>query len=218
MKQCTHSRRASRRSVPFGLTGILVAIVAGVFLSVAVSALAEHESDDYANDPQWLLTVTQDESSMEEAIGEFLSERTDWSVDEIYADDEETDLALVINFEPADAPAINIMIDTIVAAADDDQVYERAVQVFFYVVLPDSSKTPVAREEILELNNYHMATESTLNRIIIDEDGDLMFVTFINLPGPNVPVHAEQIYDAVCRLVIDWEAYYMAVGDEIEFE
>ena len=152
MKQCTQTRRTSKRPSPFGLAGILVALVAGMVLSVAVSAQDEHESAPYADDPQWLLTVTQDESSMEEAITEYLTERTDWLVEGFYLDPEETDLILNIEFEFDEAPTINIMVDTLISNGDDEEVVATAQSIYeqlrglgIEVVLDDRDLRPGAK-------------------------------------------------------------------------
>ena len=189
-----------------GRLAVIVAVVvlAGAFVT-ALPVLA-HPSNEFANDPQWLLFVCQDEVEIERTISEFLKVRTEWRVNDAYWDDAETDLYLLYTFGFEDAPSLRVSVDTFITYQDeDDAVTERSIRVAAYWVVPDAAKTDKVRVRLLELINELHRRNTFPSRYFLDEDDDFAMQTWINLPGPNVPIHAEMIYDAIWRMQNTWE-------------
>jgi len=214
----TYHRPASRnhRSRRLRPTTFLAIAIVGVLAAGTWSALAEHGSDPFATDPQWQLTVVQDESSMEESIAAFLKARTDWKVKRLYLDEAEEDLMLEYAFTFDAVPEIELRIDTEVSGhVDNDTVTERLIRVFFFHELPDTAKTPEVIVQMLAFNNMYLFNRFAPDRILIDEDGDLFFATTINLPGPMVSVHGEMVYDAVVRMVDEWQEYWPKLAADV---
>ena len=195
--------RTPRRRLPFAVI-VAAMILAGAFVS-SLPVFA-HPSNEFANDPQWLLFVCQDEVEIERTISEFLKVRTDWRVNYAYWDDAETDLYLLYTFSFESAPGLRVSVDTFITYQDeDDTVSERSVRVAAYWVVPDAAKTDKVRVRLLELINELHRRNTFPSRYFLDEDDDFAMQTWINQPGPNVPIHAEMVYDAVWRLQNTWE-------------
>ena len=53
--------------------------------------------------------------------------------------------------------------------------------------------------------------DETLNDCLysyLDAEGDLVLESFINIPGPDIPVHAEMVSDVLVRTLSTWKQYY----------
>ena len=85
-----------------------------------------------------------------------------------------------------------------------------------YYVLPDSAKNAEARASILEqINAWHVG-RWVPQRIYLDEDGDIVLESMLNIPGNNYPVHAEIIGDQIMRMYSAWAEFYQLLDEVID--
>ena len=90
----------------------------------------------------------------------------------------------------------------------EEVVTERMVSLTAYYVLPNSAKNAEARVLILEqINEWHVG-RWVPQRIYLDEDGDIVLESMLNIPGNNYPVHAEIIGDQIIRMYSAWAEFY----------
>jgi hypothetical protein len=166
-----------------------------------------------------LLRVCQDESTLEKAIEAYLRVTKGVTDREIgYNDkDKKQDMLVAYPVSVDNAPNIRVVIDTMVAEKDKDgKVRERVIGVQTFYILPASAKTPQARQKILELCNTWMCDHWSPGCIFLDEDGDLCLRTVLNIPGPDIPVHAEMVFDAIARMRPVWQAFYPLLDKELK--
>ena len=176
-----------------------------VVASIAVTAAPPSTDHELS-----LIYVSQNESDMERAISKYISEVHDIQAEIVELPDLPGDLVLKYGLDPDGAPELTAVVDSGISAQDKekDLVEERYIRVRAYYVLPDSAKTPAMRAKILELNNTFHNEKIAPGRIYIDEDGDLALQTLVNVPGLEVPLHAEVILDALVRMNMAWGEYY----------
>jgi hypothetical protein len=167
-------------------------------------ALAEEEEEF---DP-WL-TVAQDESSVELKIRDFLVEEYELPVSTHRLDAERDDIVLSVRLEGPEegSPSLTFSIDTEPSAHDEERVVERVIVIHAYHALPDGGKTPELRARILELNNTFAAEFWMPHRFYLDEDGDVAMESLLNIPGPEVKVHAEMVCNLLGHMHLTWEEY-----------
>ncbi len=184
--------------------GCLAAISAAVFAGTSDAVLAGTGIRGGSS----MLRVTQDESSMELQLAEYLEATEGWFCRKIDNPAGGDDVILQFPFKLGDGiPKVDLLIDTSPSATEHGQVTERAVRVWFWHELPDEAKDYDTRQKVLELNNRWMQEHWAPARIVIDPDGDLIFETWVNVPGEDAPMHAEAVRDAVIRLLSAWKDY-----------
>lgn len=167
-------------------------------------------------DPDWLITVEQDESATEEKIADYLHE-WDLSFERVTLPEDEDDLMVAVPIAGlGGAPDLRVMVDTQPTRHEGEEVAERAVKVWFWHALPDSAKTQEARKIILEHNNQWMVRKWMPHRVIIDPDGDIAFEVFLNIPGRGVPFHPELVRDAIIRCASAWSNYWPPLAEKLD--
>jgi hypothetical protein len=195
---------------------VLLVVSASVAL-LLLTPTRPARSDDAPAAVSPLLKVCQDEATLEKQIEAWL--RTVKEVPGVklsYADKEEQDAGVLIPVDCEGVPHLRVVIDTAASGRDDaGKVTERMISVDSYYVLPDAAKTPEARAKLLELNNTWMRDNGSPDKVYIDKDGDVYFATTINIPGPDVSVSAELVFDAIARTRPFWEAYYPLLKKEL---
>lgn len=213
-EQCATSNGRKRRSLSLPLGPCVVLIVAGLLACVAFNAFAQHISEEYADESSAVLTVVQDESSMEAQIAVFLEDRMGEPELNHYGDD---DIELLYAHETDDTPLVVFQIDTYPMWVEDDVIQERAIGISFYHILPDDAKNPETLTKAVLFNNEYMneMVEPYPGRIVIDGDGDLVFATLVNIPGPSITLHAEVVFDIIYRMREVWEDFWPKFEEEV---
>lgn len=208
------SNRRAWISVP-GL--ILVAVALVMSSGCATTPTTQQEVSRQAD---WLLYVSNDEESIEKRIATYFRENYDVEAEYHFA--EENDLILQYAFSSPDEafPEISTYIDTRPSATEmqngEEVVTERMVSLTAYYVLPNSAKNAKARALILEqINEWHVG-RWVPQRIYLDEDGDIVLESMLNIPGNNYPVHAEIIGDQIVRMYSAWAEFYQLLDEVLD--
>ena len=198
----------------------------GLFIVVATLAMSGGcattftTPQDASGQPNWLLYVSDDEESIEKRIARYFRENYDVQAEYHFA--EENDLILQYAFSSPDEsfPEISTYIDTRPSATEmrngEEVVTERMVTLTAYYVLPVSAKSPEARASILEqINEWHVG-RWVPQRIYLDNDGDIVLESMLNIPGNNYPVHAEIVGDQIMRMYSAWGEFYQRLEEVID--
>ena len=142
-----------------------------------------------------LLFVEDDESTTEIEVKRFLDGRTNWDVGLAYFGDLKNDAYLSIPFTLENGYNTIIYVDTFSSATDSN---ERRLHIYGYFILETVLGTR-KRDALLEVLNQHIMDDWMMQRLYLDDDGDIAFNWVINIPGKETPIHAEQVYDAIIR-------------------
>ena len=201
---------SSTRRAWISVPGLILAVVALAMSSGC--ATTSTTQPEVSRQPSWLLYVSNDEESIEKRIATYFRENYDVEAEYHFA--EENDLILQYAFSSPDEafPEISTYIDTRPSATEmrngEEVVTERMVSLTAYYVLPNSAKNAEARVLILEqINEWHVG-RWVPQRIYLDEDGDIVLESMLNIPGNNYPVHAEIIGDQIIRMYSAWAEFY----------
>ena len=83
-------------------------------------------------------------------------------------------------------------------------VTERVIKITSWYIL---NVTPGhwARAPVLEMINTFSQEFWAPPKIYLDDDGDIRFEWFINVPSEDAPVHLELVRDAIVRIGLNWE-------------
>lgn len=201
---------SSTRRASVSVPGLLIIIVAmAISGGCATTPTTQQEVSRQSN---WLLYVSNDEESIEKRIAKYFRENYDVEAEYHFA--EENDLILQYAFSSPDEafPEISTYIDTRPSATEmqngEEVVTERMITLTAYYVLPNSAKNAKTRASILEqINEWHVG-RWVPQRIYLDEDGDIVLESMLNIPGDNYPVHAEIIGDQIIRMYSAWAEFY----------
>ncbi len=209
---------SSTRRACISVPGLILAVVALAMSSgCATTPTAQPE---VSRQPSWLLYVSNDEESIEKRIATYFRENYDVEAEYHFA--EENDLILQYAFSSPDEafPEISTYIDTRPSATEmrngEEVVTERMVSLTAYYVLPNSAKNAETRVLILEqINEWHVG-RWVPQRIYLDEDGDIVLESMLNIPGNNYPVHAEIIGDQIIRMYSAWAEFYQLLDQILD--
>ena len=209
---------SSTRRAWISVPGLILAVVALAMSSGC--ATTSTTQPEVSRQPSWLLYVSNDEESIEKRIATYFRENYDVEAEYHFA--EENDLILQYAFSSPDEafPEISTYIDTRPSATEmrngEEVVTERMVSLTAYYVLPNSAKNAEARVLILEqINEWHVG-RWVPQRIYLDEDGDIVLESMLNIPGNNYPVHAEIIGDQIIRMYSAWAEFYQLLDQILD--
>jgi len=209
---------SSTRRAWISVLGLPIIVVALMMSGGCATTSAARQ--EVSRQPSWLLYVSNDEESIEKRIARYFRENYDVEAEYHFAD--ENDLILQYAFSSPDEafPEISTYIDTRPSATEmrngEEVVTERMVTLNAYYVLPDSAKNAEARASILEqINAWHVG-RWVPQRIYLDEDGDIVLESMLNIPGNNYPVHAEIIGDQIMRMYSAWAEFYQLLDEVID--
>ena len=209
---------SSTRRAWISVPGLILAAVALAMSSGC--ATTPTTQPEVSRQPSWLLYVSNDEESIEKRIATYFRENYDVEAEYHFA--EENDLILQYAFSSPDEafPEISTYIDTRPSATEmqngEEVVTERMVSLTAYYVLPNSAKNAEARVLILEqINEWHVG-RWVPQRIYLDEDGDIVLESMLNIPGNNYPVHAEIIGDQIIRMYSAWAEFYQLLDQILD--
>ena len=209
---------SSTRRAWISVPGLILAAVALAMSSGC--ATTPTTQPEVSRQPSWLLYVSNDEESIEKRIATYFRENYDVEAEYHFA--EENDLILQYAFSSPDEafPEISTYIDTRPSATEmqngEEVVTERMVSLTAYYVLPNSAKNAEARVLILEqINEWHVG-RWVPQRIYLDEDGDIVLESMLNIPGNNYPVHAEIIGGQIIRMYSAWAEFYQLLDQILD--
>jgi hypothetical protein len=169
-----------------------VAIV-GVFLLLAAAV------GGWCADNQ--LTVTQDESSMEQAMGRYLKNAHGMTIEEKLYNGDPNDIYLMFYYQGPGLPNARMEIDTQSLNNDPDtkRVLERGmvINLFTGVTVP-AGRMDQANAAINQWNR-----DKTFSSIYIDSDGEVICCWMLNVMKEGLAT--EYVYDAVVRVQNTWK-------------
>lgn len=148
------------------------------------------------------LTVVQDESSMERAIGEYLQGEHKLIVEEKMLEGD--DLALVLPYDGDPMPDFSLSVDSQPMNRDEEsgKVIERGLVLNVYtgVMVPGEKFEPAIRV-INDLNRRKVFAS-----VYIDTDGEIVLSWTLNVLEQGLAT--EYVYDAIVRMVQNWVTLY----------
>ncbi len=197
--------------------GIGAALIAGCLLCMGEDAGGKKGSEVSAGS-QWLLFPAQDESSVELKIAKYLKEKEGTDAVMVNIADSGTDLVCMYAVDPTVGPRLIVVIDTHVARLDKEtgKVTARCVEVSGHYELPDSVKTSAAQAKLLEYMNSWHQNHFAPGHICLGKDGNLELATYIVIPSPEVPVHAEMVRDSLYRTTVVWGEFYAQMAKTVD--
>ena len=177
-------------------------------------ALAQEETTAKIDpDSKWLVFSVNDESTMEEKIGEYLRTVKKLNVSYTYAKSDPSDLILKIHFTLDPKPDVMLNVDTLSSSRDGT---ERCITVRAWYILPDRFKKSASdMDRIRRYNERFMEKYFAPERVYVDKDDDLAMSCYLNVPGKDTPVHAEFVADLVARMAGAWTTYFKGFTEEI---
>jgi len=177
----------------------MAVLVGALMLGMAASARADGN----------MLTVTQDESSMERVIEQYLKDAHQITLTEKTL--ENNDLVLIDEEKGDPMPGYRIMIDTeSVAKPADGKVTERAVTVQLYTGV----KVPAdKRADVLQAIN-EFTSKNWFFAAYVDQDDEIALQWSVNVMSQGL--HAEYVYDGLVRVNKNWQNLWPSVAKALE--
>ena len=151
-----------------------------------------------------MLTVVQDESSMERIIKAYLVDTHKLIVEEKTSKDDANDLYLDVPFKGDPMPKFRISIDSQSLNTDKDthKIIERGVLLNLYTNIKVPAEKRTAALGVINDYNRRKAFCSAY----IDNDGEVICSWILNVMEQGLAT--EYVYDAVVRLQNIWKAMY----------
>jgi hypothetical protein len=173
-----------------------------MLILLLAAAVAAYSKDDR-------LTVTQDESSMEQTIERYLKTTHELFIDEKTG--EKDDLFLELGFKGDDPmPPFRIVIDTqpLNKDKDNNKVIERGISIDLYTdVRVPKEKLPKALEVINDWNR-----QKYFSSVYVDTDGEVVFSWTLNVLEQGLAT--ENVFDALARVQNNWQGLYPVLSPE----
>ena len=160
-----------------------------------------------------VLTVVQDESSMEQTIERYLKDKHQLVIDEKTNSSDAGDLYLELPFKGDPMPKFRMDIDSQPLNRDKDtnKVTERGVLLNLYTdVRVPADKMGVALVVINDFNRRKAFCSA-----YVDTDGEVVCSWILNVL-PDVGLPTEAVYDAVARVQNIWKAIYPDLTNAIK--
>ncbi|MEW5724096.1 MAG: hypothetical protein AB1896_13385 [Thermodesulfobacteriota bacterium] len=177
---------------------IFILTAAAFFLIPAHPALAADED--------WLLHATQDNDSTIKLLDKYLEARHGKKAE---VGQRQGGMVLVYSLAPADTPEIPLIVDTFASKTDGSGlVLERVVRVQALIELADCAKTDHFQGQLLHLNNRFIKAGWVPHQLALDDQGNVTAGCYLVIPGRNLPLHPENVWDMMARMVDFWKQYY----------
>lgn len=162
-----------------------------------------------------MLTVCQDEKSLEMQYRNYIRARYGITADIGTADRNDDDVILRYRGGSGDdVPELRIDVDTLISAkGPDGKITERVIRITAVHALPAAWRTEQGKLKVLGFNNAMMRERWAPDRITVDDAGNIMLETSINIPGPEVGVHADMVHDSIKRLCGSWGDYWRGLQE-----
>jgi len=171
---------------------VLTCFLIACLISVGLTSEGAAQNDEVV-----LLFPTNDEGTIEKEIARYLSNK-DLNVQLQVNPNDTEDFFITSAWDVGNNPSIRIIIDTQRSNRDGSE------RVILLKAWPVSSISNADRVRFLEFINKWMDDSWVPPQLYIDRDNDLAFTWPINVSAPFAPVHAEQVYDALVRMVSSW--------------
>ena len=195
---------------------LILALVCASLAAHPCSPLAaQSEAKEKALEAEtFVKTVTylgQDESSLEEAIYEYLKLKHKLTGTKLYHQTDPKNMLLRYEVLAPGAPRTPVYIDTYVAGRnkEDQKITARVVKVFLVHDMAEAVLQPQVRAWIAVLNNQYNLRFWLPSSFAFDSKNKRMIISaYINLPTPGTPLHLEMVVDIVHRMARTWPGYY----------
>lgn len=183
---------------------LLAALVATTALLLGALLPAHCDND--------MLSVVQDESSMERIIKAYLVDTHKLVVDEKTSKDDANDMYLELPFKGDPMPKFRMTVDSQPLNRDKDsnKVIERGVLLNLYtnIKVPDGKRIGA----LGVINDYNR--RKAFCSVYIDSDGEVICSWILNVLEQGLAT--EYVYDAVARLQNIWKAVYPDLKAELD--
>lgn len=192
----------------------LRAIIGGATMAVAIVLLplCGQASGEEASpsSPGKMLSVCEDDSSIEEAIADYIKAKKGWKLRYEYRGPDRKDLVLRCEFWFEGVPSLRVAIDTAVSGRnpEDGSVSEMVILIRSLYETPQRAKGKQTQLDIIQaINRWHRKVWAP-GHMQLDSDGDIVLSTTINIPGKESAVPAEMVVDAINRMGASWYRFY----------
>jgi len=155
------------------------------------------------------LTVEQDNANVERKISRFFRDVHSLRADVAEYPDNPDNRFVRVAYKPEGVPPIDIIVDCLSLRTDEQtgQIQKQTISITYYFVLDETKKTDTSRAALLEfINSFHNRFNFP-GRFHLDKDGDIAFEQYVTLPGIDIAVPTEMVYEAVIRATDAWDEF-----------
>lgn len=159
-----------------------------------------------ALEPSAPIRVTASDSAVEKQLAGYLRDVKEWTVDfEVFPKNAD-DVYLSVPWTTTDdGPTMYVTVDVEPSARskEDGSVREIRVRIFCVFKYEIDASHPQRAAALEALNTYQ--NDFWTPRVYLDEDGDLVLESSVNVPGEDFPIHPELVADAIDRMSGAWD-------------
>ncbi|MCF7838288.1 MAG: hypothetical protein K9N49_06625 [Candidatus Marinimicrobia bacterium] len=167
--------------------------------------------------PTVMLSVCQDESTIERDVRAYMDQEYAIEARVIYVGEQEDDMVLVYSLSGEDVPTVDAFVDTLVSnRGDGGRVLERVLYIWTEYELPPAARTETVRRRIDDLNRGYQAQYWMPMRLYLKDNHRVLLGFYANIPGQEYPIPAEMAYDMLIRLQIAWKEYYPQLAQVLD--